>query len=283
MKVKHSTRTIGCIAASFLLGMTGPACVFADYEVVQVSEGGTIKGAAIWNREMPTLPPLKVFADMDVCGETVESPVLQIDPKTKGVRFVLVYLEKVDKGKAPESKYALHMGKHPAVPTSRTCVFQEHVFAFVRTSQIGITNFDEVLHNPHFFSERRSSLLNIAMPSPDREVMTQLVRAQGVGVRFQCDVHVHMNGWMAAFSHPYFAVTDSEGGFELTNVPPGTYMLVAWHEGYDIVSFLSSRPTYDEPHVIRKQIEVKPNAVVEQQFEFPVRKVEVQWKIAGSE
>jgi len=58
---------------------------------------------------------------------------------------------------------------------------------------------------------------------------------------------------------------------------------VAWHEGYDIVSFVSSRPTYDEPHVIRKSIEVKPSAVLDEQFEFPVRQVEVQWKIAGSE
>lgn len=283
MKVRRNTRGIAWTVMSILLGMTWPGSVFADYEVIEVSDGGTITGTAIWKGETPTVPPLKVFADMDVCGDTAESPVLQIDPKTKGLRFVLVYLEKVEKGKAPEAKYALRMGKQGAVSTSRPCLFQEHVFPFVRTSQIGITNFEEVLHNPHFFNEKRSSLLNIAMPIPEREVTTQLPRAQGVGLRFQCDVHVHMNGWMAAFPHPYFAVTDSEGRFELTNVPPGAYTLVAWHEGYDIVSFVSSRPTYDEPHVVRKHIEVKANAILVEQFEFPVRHVEVQWKIAGSE
>ena len=59
--------------------------------------------------DAPTVPPLKVFADMDVCGDTAESPVLQIDPKTKGLRFVLVYLEKVEKGKAPDSIPAAHL------------------------------------------------------------------------------------------------------------------------------------------------------------------------------
>lgn len=283
MKVRRNTREIAWIVLSILLGMTWSGSVFADYEVIDVHDGGVIKGMAIWKGDMPTVPPLKVFADMDVCGDTAESPVLQIDPKTKGLRFVLVYLEKVEKGKAPETKYSLRMGKQAAVHASRSCLFQEHVFPFVRTAQIGITNFDEVLHNPHFFNEKRSSLLNIAMPTPDREVTTQLLRAQGVGLRFQCDVHVHMNGWMAAFPHPYFAVTDSEGRFELRNVPPGVYTLVAWHEGYDIVSFVSSRPTYDEPHVIRKPIEVKSNAILEEQFEFPVRHVEVQWKTAGSD
>ncbi|HTK87706.1 MAG TPA: hypothetical protein VL329_08230 [Nitrospiraceae bacterium] len=283
MRVRRNTRAIAWTVMSILIGTAWPGAVFADYEVIEVRDGGTITGTAIWKGDAPTVPPLKVFADMDVCGDTAESPVLQIDPKTKGLRFVLVYLEKVEKGKAPEVKYALRMGKQEAVRASRPCLFQEHVFPFVRTSQIGITNFEEVLHNPHFFNEKRSSLLNIAMPIPDREVTTQLRRAQGVGLRFQCDVHVHMNGWMAAFSHPYFAVTDAEGRFELTNVPPGTYTLVAWHEGYDIVSFVSSRPTYDEPHVIRKSIEVKPSAVLDEQFEFPVRQVEVQWKIAGSE
>jgi hypothetical protein len=30
--------------------------------------------------------------------------------------------------------------------------------------------------------------------------------------------------------HPYFAVTGSDGSFEIKNVPPGSYTIAAWHE-----------------------------------------------------
>lgn len=265
--------TVGSVANGFA----------ADYEVVDVTDGGTIKGVAVWQGEIPKVPPLKVMADLDTCGEKINSPVLQIDPKTKGLRFVLVYLEKVEKGKAPEPKYWLHMGLNEKDPYSRRCLFEEHVMPYVRTADMALINFDSILHNPHFFTEKHASIFNVAMPTPNREVDKKVTRAHGVGIRFQCDVHVHMNGYLAAFDHPYFAVTDSEGKFEITGVPPGKYKVIAWHEGYNITKFVSSRPSYDEPHVISKSIEVKPNGVVEERFEFPVREVEVEWKIAGGE
>jgi hypothetical protein len=146
------------------LGSLGPA--FGEYEVIDVRRGGTIKGVATWKGEIPKVPPLKVFADMDFCGDTSESPVLQVDPKTRGVRFVLVYLEKIEQGKAPEHKYWLHMGKDDREPNSRLCQFEEHVFPFIRTHDIAVVNFDNILHNPHFFNEKHASLFNIAMPTP---------------------------------------------------------------------------------------------------------------------
>jgi Polysaccharide lyase family 4, domain II len=38
--------------------------------------------------------------------------------------------------------------------------------------------------------------------------------------------------YIAVFNHPYFQVTGTDGSFDLKNVPPGTYTLVAWHELY---------------------------------------------------
>jgi hypothetical protein len=51
-------------------------------------------------------------------------------------------------------------------------------------------------------------------------------------VRFKCDVHPWMAAYIGVVAHPYFAVTDAGGAFEITNLPPGTYTLEAWHERF---------------------------------------------------
>jgi hypothetical protein len=111
--------------------IVAPRAVLAEYDVIDVTDGGRITGVATWQDEIPTLPPLKVLADMDVCGDTAESQALKIDPKTMGLRFVLVYLDQVDKGKPPAPEYRVHMGKRARDPADRPRQFQEHVFPFV--------------------------------------------------------------------------------------------------------------------------------------------------------
>ena len=96
---------------------------------------------------------------------------------------------------------------------------------------------------------------------------------EGESGSFQCDIHSHMNGYRVGFSHPYFAVTDAEGKFEITGVPPGEYTLVAWHEGYKIVRRDLDRPSYDSPHIQAMQISVKPKETAEVEFQFPARAV----------
>lgn len=278
---RHSLYSLICtFCLTFLAGVP---LGFADYEVIDVTDGGTIKGQATWKGAIPKVPPLKVFADMDTCGTEVPSPALRIDPATNGIQHVLVYLERVERGKAAEPRYRLHMGKSEGDPATRLCQFQEQVFPFVRTAEVALINFEPILHNPHLFNDKQASLFNIAMPTANREITTKLVRARGVGLRLQCDVHVHMNAWAAALDHPYFAVTDEQGRFEISGIPPGSYTLVAWHAGYNIVKFASSRPLYDEPHVIRQSVEIASKTLVEQRFEFPVRPVAVEWKIAGGD
>jgi len=46
-----------------------------------------------------------------------------------------------------------------------------------------------------------------------------------------CDIHSHMSAFILVFSHPYFAVTDSQGRYHIDNVPPGSYGVIAWNEG----------------------------------------------------
>ena len=39
-----------------------------------------------------------------------------------------------------------------------------------------------------------------------------------------------LEAYIGAVDHPYFAVTGEDGSFRIENLPPGTYVLEAWHE-----------------------------------------------------
>jgi hypothetical protein len=83
--------------------------------------------------------------------------------------------------------------------------------------------------------------------------------------------HVWMNAEMMVVSHPYYAVTDESGSFEFTDVPSGTYQIVAWHEGwnllgkehaYDALTARSiERPLFSEPKTWEKSVTVSGNQV----------------------
>jgi hypothetical protein len=276
--MRRATILAFCALPMLVMGVT--ATVLGEtYQVVDVANGGTIKGVATWKGEIPELPAFGDIMHPEVCGDTQPSEALEVDPKSRGVRWVLVYLERIEKGKAPAEKYWLHMGKDKTnkVPGTEACQFKEHIFPFVRSEVVAMVNYESILHNPNFFDERHVSVLNMVMPTPYREVDHTILQFHGRGVMsYQCDIHSHMNAYWAGFHHPYFAVTDTEGKFEISGVPPGKYTLVGWHEGYKIVRMDVARPTYDQAHVIRKEIEVKPKDTVEVHFEFPVRKVTIE-------
>ena len=56
-----------CSLAWLLTATSG----YAEYEIIDVSDGGTVNGQVVWTGSIPKLPPLKVFADPDTCGTHV--------------------------------------------------------------------------------------------------------------------------------------------------------------------------------------------------------------------
>jgi hypothetical protein len=78
-----------------------------------------------------------------------------------------------------------------------------------------------------------------------------------------------MNAEIMVVPHPYYAVTDESGRFELTDVPPGQYEIVAWHEGWKVLreeaafDVLSERrirrPVFSEPKTWEKRVAVDPD------------------------
>src|SRR5205814_6489128 len=51
-------------------------------------------------------------------------------------------------------------------------------------------------------------------------------------LKFKCDVHQWMTGFVWVQNTPYFAVTKDDGSFDIKGVPAGKYEIEAWHERF---------------------------------------------------
>ena len=48
--------------------------------------------------------------------------------------------------------------------------------------------------------------------------------------RVDCSIHAWMKAWLIILDHPYVAITDEDGRFEIKNVPAGEWTFRFWHE-----------------------------------------------------
>jgi plastocyanin len=117
----------------------------------------------------------------------------------------------------------------PVTIDQHGCVYVPRVVG-VRVGQpLRVMNSDPGLHNVHGLSEGRDGF-NIGQPMAG---MVNEVKLKDEGIlRLKCDVHTWMQAYVGVVNHPYFAVTDTTGTFELHDVPVGTYSIRAWHERY---------------------------------------------------
>jgi hypothetical protein len=75
-------------------------------------------------------------------------------------------------------------------------------------------------------------------------------------IHIKCDVHPWMHAYVCVVDNPFFAVTDGEGNYVITNVPPGNYELAAFHVHTDLANH-----TYE-----KQKISVKKGGATEADF-----------------
>jgi hypothetical protein len=188
------------------------------YEVVTVSDGGTIKGKVVYQGSVPTKKVIP-SKDKEVCGDIRDVPEIVVGDD-KGVQDAVVYLKAVEKGKALQKP-----AKKPEI-VNKGCEFVPHVQAFP-VGTVVIVNSDPVMHNTHGF-HGKATVFNVALPVKGQRIEKPL-KKPGL-MRVECDTHGWMLAWVYAAENPYYAVTQKDGAFSIADVPPGSYTLVAWHE-----------------------------------------------------
>jgi plastocyanin len=115
----------------------------------------------------------------------------------------------------------------PAVVEQKGCLYQPHVMAVRANQPLEIMNDDATSHNIHPTPVNNREW-NKAEP-PGSKLEDSFAREE-IAIPVKCNLHPWMRGYIAVFKHPYFAVTRKDGSFDLSNLPPGTYAIKAWHE-----------------------------------------------------
>jgi hypothetical protein len=235
-----------------------------DYRVVNVVDGGSVSGTVKWSGTVPHALNFPVTKDPQICDpdskKSVDMERLIIGPQ-EGVANTIVYLKNISSGKAMElPEQRRHLDQ-------KRCRYIPHILLVPENASLSMMSSDATLHTIHMDG---AATFNLPFPFVDRPT-SRTMSVPGL-VHLRCNGgHVWMNAEMMVVPHPYYAVTDESGRFEFTNVPPGTYQIVAWHEGwglagkeqaYDVLTEHSvQRPLFTEPKTWEKSVTVSGNQV----------------------
>ncbi len=255
----------GMIISSLVFLFALPSPVFS-YEITRDVQGGIIRGAVKWIGE--TIPDRyihKIAKNPDFCGRVFEDDALLVNPQSRGMQNVVVYLENIERGRKPRKRF---------VNVIKGCRFRPRVMGVAKGGLIGFRHDDFITHNIHLFRlENNATVLNFGLPIHRwQQTITRKNRKTGL-FRLQCDIHTHMNGLIVSLEHDYFATTNSKGEFEIGEIPPGEYRIVAFQGGHQIQNLKEKekkgfRPIYEKPHQVTRKVAVKVNETTEVLFEF---------------
>jgi plastocyanin len=175
---------------------------------------GSIAGVVRYTGTVP--PPEKILTN----DGTLLHNDLVVDPKTRGLRYVVAVLENAPaQPKVTKAK--------PVLVDQREMVFVPRVVAVQHGQAVSFDNSDTCNHSVMASSTVEANQFNLFVQQgkPYEHVFEPQRRPVQIG----CSLHAWMRAWVYVLPHPWFAVSDEHGRFQVKDIPPGKYTLWLRH------------------------------------------------------
>ena len=204
-------------------GSQAPAGPPPGAKAVDAATVGRVSGRVLIDGAVPANAQIEMSSDpfcarANQGGAAFESFVSE----NGGLGNVFVYI------KDGLGSYWVDVPKEPVKLDQHGCRYTPHVLGIRAGQPLLVSNSDGTMHNVHALAPVNGGF-NFGQPIKG-QTNEKIFNSPEVMVTVKCDVHAWMNAYLGVVNHPYFAVTAPHGGFELKNVPAGTYTIEAWHE-----------------------------------------------------
>ena len=191
---------------------------------------GTVAGVIAYNGAPPAPKKIDTSAD-PVCGQA--NPNLSTeDNAVKDGKLANVFVYIKDGATADGTKVADYTYSTPSDAVTldqKGCHYVPHVLGLQANQKLRITNSDPTQHNVHP-TPKSNPEWNQTQPNGAPPIEKTFARAE-VLIPVKCNQHPWMKAYVGVLKHPFYAVSAEDGSFTIKGVPPGTYTVVAWHEG----------------------------------------------------
>lgn len=220
-----------------------------SYRAEPLVSPGRIIGTVIVRGQLPPDTVVHPTSDVEVCGAAITDVAIEHDAEK--LAGAVVWID------------GLHAGKPlPVVKrydvVNENCLLRPRVQAVAVGGTLNIRSLDPVVHRTRLLREGNATPIALVSETDEGQVVPLDHALDRPGMlELRCDLHPWTRGWIAVFDHPYFTVTERDGGFVLDSVPPGHYTLHVWHERLGQIT----RPvTVDASGAARVELELRYDA-----------------------
>lgn len=198
------------------------------YKPVPVTNGVRLAGRVLFTGTRLADSAATPTRDQNVCGASVMVPTLVL--QDSALADVVVWLADIRTGRPLPASRRFEL-------VAEKCRFTPPVQAVVAGGTLNVRNDDAVIYR-NFAVDTRTGETVTDLPFTDAGQVIPLDRqlAAPALLEVKSTSHPWMRAWIAAFDHPYFAVTGRNGSFAFDGVPQGSYTLKAWHPALGVTS-----------------------------------------------
>jgi plastocyanin len=225
---------------------------------------GNFSGRVVLTGTAPTLGPIHTkganIKDAEVCAAVDMPNERLVTGADNGVANVFIYMQKAPKGTAKPTPL-----DEAVIFDQKNCRFLPHCLVVPTGQLVKVLSNDTVGHNTHSYPARNNAINNTVSPG-DRVGALQFTykSSEREPLRVVCDFHSWMIAWHLPVDHPFVALTDADGNFEITDLPSGDHVFTVWHE--------AAKGKF----VKRKlKVTVQPGQTTTQEIEYPASQLEL--------